>query len=260
MARREGEEYDRTFLSEKVHGKRLHRDYAAHYFRWGFVGKRFTKNKRVLEIGCGKETPLVYVLSGQRGHVPELYVGVDLNPIPKPPHRFWAEWYPETDFMRSYRKINKNGKRKFDTIVCLEVIEHMEIEAGDKLLKAARLCLDEGGVFLLSTPVFNGKAAKNHVHEYTIYELWKHIENAGLAVVRRFGTFMNWHEIKKCASPGERQLLEELKEWYSTEVLSTFLAPKYPDNSRNNLWVLCKPSDLDSMTDLRAKIQEEMFF
>jgi hypothetical protein len=94
----------------------------------------------------------------------------------------------------------------------------------------------------LSTPVFDGKAAVNHVHEYTIPELAALIEESGWKVEQRFGTFMNAQEVKKVAAPEHRKTWDDLADYYGGDVLATFLAPLYPDNARNNLWVLNRVS------------------
>lgn len=84
--------------------------------------------------------------------------------------------------------------------------------------------------------------AANHLKEYTVSELRELIEESGAwRVERRFGTFASWNDIKKVMTPTERALYDELNQYYSHEVLSCFLAPKYPDACRNNVWVL-KPT------------------
>lgn len=243
--RKEGEKYDRTHLSEKVHGRRVHRDYAAHYFRWGFAGQRWTKDKYIIEVGCGAETPLLQVLSGHQSNVPEYYLGVDLNEF-VPPHRYWAEWLTGFDFVQRWNEIWEGSlelqETGFDLAICFEVIEHMDVEEGQELLEGLFQMLDPGGHLLLSTPVYDGRRmARNHVHEYMIDELQATSEYVGFQVARRFGTFMDFQQIAKCASSHEQILVERLRDWYSPEVISTFLAPLYPDNSRNNLWVLQRP-------------------
>src|SRR6266436_3865394 len=49
--------FDQTYLSADVHGHYVHRDYAAHFFRWGWVPRHLAgvDHHRVLDIGCGPE-------------------------------------------------------------------------------------------------------------------------------------------------------------------------------------------------------------
>jgi hypothetical protein len=86
--------------------------------------------------------------------------------------------------------------------------------------------------------VFNGRAAKNHVHEYTVPELRQLLWGTGWEVKTRYGTFASYPEIKKVVNEAELEIMEGLREFYSDEVTACFLAPLYPDHSRNNVWVL----------------------
>lgn len=235
--------FDKTQLHADHHGRAVHRDYAAHFFRWGWIARQIKRGDRILDIGCGQEAPLASVLSGNMSTVPECYVGVDLN---KPSAKFppinakWASYWWETNFMDRWEDIQLHLLDGFNAIVCCEVIEHMEPADGLKMLEAFRGCLSDDGRIYLSTPVFNGKAALNHIHEYDTIELSLLIGEAHLLVEKRFGTFMSEHDVKKCASKVELDLFNRLKVYYSGEVLATFLAPLYPDASRNNLWIIKK--------------------
>jgi hypothetical protein len=106
------------------------------------------------------------------------------------------------------------------------------------MLRAFKQHLRPGGTLLLSTPVFDGKAAANHIHEYTVPELRAEVEAAGFYVAERYGTFANARELKKVATPEQLATLEGINRFYSTDVTACFLAPLYPDASRNNVWVL----------------------
>jgi SAM-dependent methyltransferase len=229
--------YDTTSLTATSHGSRVHRDYAAHFFRWGFAARLIRTGDEVLDVGCGEDYPFVKTLiGGFPTGLPARYVGVDLNALPRPPHRGWATFSGSFDFIERYRELGT-----FSVVLCLEVIEHVPRVAGDRLLAGLRACLAPGGRLLLSTPVFNGRAAKNHVHEYEIEELREAILAADLRVERRYGTFASYQAIKRVASPEELDTLDRLREFYSNEVTACFLAPLYPDASRNNLWVLRRP-------------------
>jgi 2-polyprenyl-3-methyl-5-hydroxy-6-metoxy-1,4-benzoquinol methylase len=261
--------FDQTFLDAK--DQTVHRDIAAHAGRWAFTARgphpdvlpepgpgdeytaRFFKyglNKKpfikhektdVLDVGCGPDRPLLLALFGGIGPNPlaRTYTGVDMNKI-KPTRHARSCLYPETNFIEAHERICEE-RGPFELITNFEVIEHMPKKEGKLLLKAFYDVITTDGHLILSTPVYDGKArAKNHIHEYTIPELQGMLEEAGFVVQRRYGTFANIHAIRKVCTPAERQLLDELGEYYGNDVLSTFLAPKYPDVSRNNLWV-CTP-------------------
>lgn len=232
---RDGREYDTSALTEKSHGYKVHRDYAAHFFRWGFVRRMIGLNPGpVLEVGCGEDFPFVKHIS-YGDQVPERYVGVDLNPLPHPPTQKWATVHGGFDFNARHAEL---GAGAYESVICLEVIEHMTRAHGDELLAGIRHCLAPAGKVYLSTPVFDGKAATNHIHEYEIPELREAVEVAGFRVVRRFGTFANQRDIMRVATPEQAATLTAINEYYTTDVTACFLAPLYPDASRNNLWVI----------------------
>ena len=250
---REGDEFDTTSLRAGGHGYHVHRDYAAHFFRWGWATKWFyRKDASVLDVGCGPD--LALPRSGAyRNRMPGTYVGVDLNKLEWPwKQPAWATLYGETDFtdIEVQRTLWKNHG-PFDAVICFEVIEHMTVERGDELLAGIRRLMKDDGYALLSTPVFNGSRAANHIHEYGIGELKRKIEDAGLLVDKRYGTFASHADVVrgirdwylKHGNRGLAQfemLYEELREFHSDDVLSTFLAPAIPDYSRNNAWRLIK--------------------
>jgi cyclopropane fatty-acyl-phospholipid synthase-like methyltransferase len=235
---RDGLTFNTTQLKLSGHGRMLHRDYTAHFFRWSFARRLIQPLKKVLDVGCGQELPLFMLLNKNcAGTHTGDYVGVDLNKIAKKPTRqaFNVVIKDEFNFVQRWEELRPLGP--FDYVTSLEVIEHMEPASGARMLVAFRELLAVDGTVLLSTPVFNGKAAENHVHEYTIEELQKTIEAAGLQVTRRFGTFMNVTQLR-LVSAEHRQTAEALLAYYDNNAVVCFLAPLYPDLARNNLWVL----------------------
>lgn len=232
----EARRFDQTSMRASVYGYRIHRDYAAHFFRWGFVRRQLRRGDVVLDVGCGQDTPLVRSINGMEGTaaLPKAYLGVDLNKLDGVPNRNWASYRGEFDFLKRHKEITGF----FDRVVCLEVIEHMGKEDGQRLLKALASKLGPDGGLYLSTPVFNGKKAQNHIHEWGVEELNKAIGKAGLSVQSRHGTFASFNDVKKVATRDEVALLTRLNEYYDSDVTATFLAPLYPDASRNNIWVL----------------------
>lgn len=236
--------FDKTQLKSATYGYTVHRDYAAHFFRWGFMFKKIEyKKTKVLDLGCGQDYPSARVLNFRLPAVPALWVGVDLNKITSKSGIAWTKFHDEFSFVDRHQElISEYGASSFDVAVCFEVIEHMHPADGLKLLQNAADLVKDEGEFLLSTPVYNGKKmAANHLHEYKIDELKELIEKSGRwRVFRRFGTFASWNDIKKVMTVEEKELYEDLNQYYDHEVLSCFLSPKYPDASRNNVWVLKK--------------------
>lgn len=233
--------FDQTQLRQSMHGTLVHRDYAAHFFRWGFASNFIAKDRstRILDVGCGQDLPLIRVIIGNINALPSAYVGVDLNRLEKKYNIGWIEsLYDEFSFVDRWKEL-KRTHAAFDLVTCFEVIEHMHEKDGYQLLAGVRNLMAPGATFLLSTPVYDGKKmAANHIHEYTVKELESTVKRAGFVIKQRFGTFASWNTLKKVITPEEKKLVETLNQYYSHDVLSCFLAPKYPDASRNNTWVL----------------------
>lgn len=240
---RDTRDYDTTQLHEAGHGRTLHRDYSAHFFRWSFARRFIKATDNVLEIGCGEDKPLSKILTGGAAAHVNTYVGVDLNKL-KPSNSQRLTFLGEFNFVERYKELGKlipNEKYKepgFDVIVHYEVIEHMKVEHGAKLLKACFACLKPGGVMLMSTPCYDGKRhAANHIHEYTVPELEKAVLKAGFKVERRFGTFMDIKHIKKHPDKAVGQVAAMLEEYFDSDAISNIFGPLFPDQARNNLWV-----------------------
>lgn len=256
MAKRsEDAVYDQTFLRENRDAHYVHRDYAAHYFRWGWAVARNTEvtivGKHVLEIGCGPDLPLTR-LATYKSQMPKTYVGVDLNPLKNhyPNHDTWSTLYGKTDFTEpaTWAMILENHG-KFERIVSFECIEHMPKERGWQLLWGAQQLLADDGIFMLSTPVYDGKhKATNHIHEYTVEELRRFVEAAGFRVVKRYGTFGNvvdmkrglrrWLNDRGYDELAGDEIMDALSEYYAPDVMANFVAPLLPDAARNNVWRL----------------------
>jgi 2-polyprenyl-3-methyl-5-hydroxy-6-metoxy-1,4-benzoquinol methylase len=238
---RDQRDYDTTQLHEAGHGKTLHRDYSAHFFRWSFARRFIKPTDNVLEIGCGEDRPLSKILTGGAAARVNTYVGVDLNKL-KPSGSQRLTFHGEFNFVERYKELLKAQPKGFDVVVHLEVIEHMKVQHGASLLKACLASLKPGGVMLMSTPCYDGKRhAANHIHEYTVPELQKATERAGFKVERRFGTFMDIKHIKKDKREGVAAVAAMLSEYFDSDAISNIFGPLFPDHARNNLWICRKP-------------------
>jgi len=91
MANARGKEIDTTYLSIEQAETRgfIHRDYIAHCLRWSHVIKHLSqrglyRDARILDIGCGKETPLAKTMyTSKMSPVDGYYIGVDYGPVPE---------------------------------------------------------------------------------------------------------------------------------------------------------------------------------
>jgi 2-polyprenyl-3-methyl-5-hydroxy-6-metoxy-1,4-benzoquinol methylase len=242
--------YDGTQLHAEHHGYYVHRDYGAHFFRWAFVSRKIPRNARILDVGCGQDLPFERVVSAPgifQTINPIDVVAVDWNPIETPFKPKWLTLLDKFDFITRWQELitgvdglPTTETPGFDCIVNLEVIEHMDLENGVKMLQAFRQLARPNCQLFISTPVFDGKAAANHIHEYTIQELFEALVFAGWNPVERYGTFANINAIKKACTEAEKETLDRLSVYYGNDVLSCMYAPLYPDAARNNIWV-CRP-------------------
>jgi len=118
--KRDERDFDTTQLKMSGHGRTLHRDYTAHFFRWCFARKFITAKDSVLEIGCGEEKPLSKILTGGAAAHVDRYVGVDLNKL-KPSNSQRLTFYGEFDFTTKHKQLVKEHC-EFDIVVHFEVI------------------------------------------------------------------------------------------------------------------------------------------
>lgn len=255
--KRDTDAFDTTQLHEHQHGQILHRDYSAHFFRWSFAKRLIGKTAHVLDIGCGQDQPLQKILFRNAAPYAASWTGVDLNKL-KPTRHQHSTIFPETDFTSpaGFKAVMASRPEGFDVVVHFEIIEHMPVEAGKRLLANCFKALKPGGIMITSTPVYDGvRHAANHIHEYTVPELQTAIEKAKFKIERRFGTFMDIKHIGKVPAmtkdsggfisvPADavKQVKEALAQYFDNDAISNIFGPLYPDHSRNNLWVCHKPA------------------
>lgn len=243
MANKRGKSIDNTHLSIDQAEKRgfIHRDYIAHCLRWSHVAKYLGEKKRyleshVLDIGCGKDLPLLRLMYTSR-LIPKTgsYTGVDVNDLSAPfslgsfPYELWGK----TDV------VNLDFEdQKFDVITCFEVLEHVEPDHAQKILGVIYANLSDQGVAFVSTPSYSSYvgAAANHVNEMTYDAFSVLAHNAGLLCLNTWGTFASIRDYEPALSDSERELFTKLREYYDSNYLATIFAPLFPAYSRNVLW------------------------
>ncbi|MCP5016175.1 MAG: class I SAM-dependent methyltransferase [Ketobacter sp.] len=224
MQNAHGKVVDQTFLSilNSLYQGMIHRDYMTHCLRWSHA-LRFLMSSdirkqgiRVLEIGCGKETPFAIELVSDdekyknidhsafrllRSHKlitnTDWYVGVDVTKIKLSDHlsgkasKGKIVVVDETNFadfsvdalqeiLGAEEGIDKEkAVLAPNLIICNEVAEHMPYEEWLKVLERIKEHADEDTTIMVSTPNFSGQAAKNHVNEYTFDAFGAILEDNG---------------------------------------------------------------------------------
>lgn len=244
MANARGKEIDNTHLSIDQAEKRgfIHRDYIAHCLRWTHVAKYMQQKQRyktvdLLDIGCGKDLPLLRLLYSSK-LIPDTgsYTGIDVNKLEVPftLGRFDYELVPQTDVC----KWEDKGST-FGVITSFEVLEHVEPAHTFAILKRIRSLLEVNGVAFLSTPCYDAHvgAAGNHVNEMSFKALRALILLAGLRVDNVWGTFASIRDYQgQLEADGYGSLFDKLREYYDSNYLATIFAPLYPSLARNALW------------------------
>lgn len=227
-------DHDTTQLKAATLEKTPHKDYLGHCFRWGFVSRFVNRQSRILDAGCGEELPMMHSLGGANPNtVPELYVGVDMNPLPEP-RRKWAFVHGGTDIAESVDDFELMYD-DFNLVVSLEVYEHVAPHLSLEYLKSLRQLVSDDGKLILSTPVYchSFKMARNHINERTKWEMEDDLHRAGFKIVGQHGTFGNYRDIKKLLSEDELESFEAQRAFYGDDVLGCYLAPRFPEASRN---------------------------
>lgn len=271
-----GKTTDTTSLSLEQANVRgwIHRDYLAHVLRWQHVVKKVRHgyaDRWLLDVGCGKEAPLPFTLfsnqlnnKGGKGG----YVGVDFgNKIE--PHRylqnaidrktFNAYFHPRYDFASlGTSKLPYGLDGRYHTVVCFEVIEHVEPFTAFKILQRIRDAVRLDGSAFVSTPVYDPKtgAADNHVNEMSWYGVEALMKQAGLEWTKCWGTFASQRDIKPLLEQrGYKALFDDLTLYHDSNVLANLFAPLFPQASRNCLWEChaVKPRALTSQELARIK-------
>jgi hypothetical protein len=237
-----GKSIDKTYLSLDKAEERLflHRDYIAHCLRWTHIVKYLQEKQRyktawVLDIGCGKEAPLIKTLYTSR-LLPAFYVGIDVGPIV--PGIDFSN-HPQVVLMPELNAIEITPESSYDLIVMFEVLEHVEKAAGIELLAHIYKFMGPNTVFFMSTPCYNGKdKAGNHVYEWVFDELQDQLQDLGFLITNAWGTFASIRDYKHLLNEGELHVFNKLSNYYDVNYLSTIFAPLYPAHSRNCLWQL----------------------
>jgi len=144
----------------------------AHISRYEFA-LPYTKNKKVLDVGCGAGYGSYYLAANGAKSV----LGIDFS---KKAIKFAGRHYScgNLSFGALDAVLLPELNQKFDVIVCFEVIEHLVDY--DKFLEGVYNVLLEGGILVISTPNKDKFCAKDnlyHYHEFSPSELKNLLES-----------------------------------------------------------------------------------
>lgn len=140
-----------------------------HLARYKFISRLVRKADRLIEVGCGMGYGSRY-LADYTASVTAF--DLDHDVLEKAKGRYQ---HPGLEYVSDWPK-----ERPFDVAVCLEVIEHMDVPAGQELLHSISAHLKSGGVAFVSTPRKIPNPSENrkrfHVHEYEYEEFQQALE------------------------------------------------------------------------------------
>lgn len=247
--------YNTTDLNPETTFERhvFHRDQFAHYLRWTHILKVAKINEKVVDFGCGSGN-LLEVLYRNRFKC-EQYTGIDIRKqtITNASERYnnvsWANFICEDLITKD---INNTDFKllQADKVCSFEVLEHVGKQNADIFLQNFKDCGNENALYYLSTPNFNENvgAAGNHTydsgdgrgvdvqefsHEELQILLCKYFD-----IVEYFGTFASERDYKPFMNEWQINMFNSLKEYYDANLVSNIMAPMFPAQSRNTLWVL----------------------
>ncbi len=132
---------------------------------------------------------------------------------------------PGGEHRHTYASIDQ-VKRKFEAILCLDVIEHMPLAEGLDLLQQMTALLAPGGVLVLQTP--NARCIRNpmgwdmtHLHCYNARDLWSYLTNLGYYSVTGY-------RVEFC--PARQAPFASIKSFLSKAVIVQLLGCDYAEN------------------------------
>jgi len=231
----------------------FHRDQFAHYFRWTHILKEAKKKDIICDFWCwnGNLWEVLY-----RNRVsPKKYIWIDIREktINKAKEYFakvnWMEFIAE-DLIKNTRWVDFSNI-KADKVCSFEVLEHVWLQNVPIFLKNFKACWNKNATYYLSTPKFDDKvwAAWNHTYdswdwrwvdrqEISYNELHDAILDAWFIIEKTYWTFASIKDYKHLMNESQLEMFEYLKDYYDVNILSNMMAPFFPEQSRNILWIL----------------------
>lgn len=241
--------YNTTQLSPDQTFERhvFHRDQFAHYLRWTHILKEVKIGEKIVDFGCGSGN-LLEVLYRNR-FKQAFYVGIDIKNTAKDHLKKieWAEFVVQ-DVINPTIDLSVF---QADKVCSFEVIEHVGKQNITTFLNNLKQCGNDNAMYYISTPNFDEKvgAAGNHtfdsgdergidIQEFTYNELEQNIKECGFRIIKTFGTFASIKDYKHLLNDWQSEMFNYLREYYDSNLISNIMAPFFPKQSRNTLWVL----------------------
>lgn len=238
--------YNKTQLTpQKEFEKHIyHRDQFAHYFRWTHVLKNAKIGQTILDMGCGSGEMLELFYKNK--YRPGVYIGLDIRDqtIAKNNEKFKNLDFAGFAALDLCQPFNLDAT--FDIITCFEVIEHIGHENIDAFLSNIVTHANKYTKIFISTPNYDPEvgAAENHllgpnkeIGEWDHFELQAVLEKY-FVIENKYGTFASIKDYKHLLNDWQQKMFDKLSEYYDTCLLSNLMAPFFPEQSRNTLWVL----------------------
>lgn len=245
MPNEHGKTLDTTYLSVDKAEERgfLHRDYLAHCLRWSHVVKHLYERQRyktahILDIGCGREAPLIKTLYASR-LIPASYTGIDAGHVDILSPALLVKMGRNLNIHDRQNILDIEPVQGFTTIVMFEALEHMEKAMGIDVLKHIQRFMGADTDFFMSTPCYDGvNKAANHVYEWRFVELFEELESLGYKIKGVWGTFASMKDYKHHIPERWVDVYVALHNYYDSNVLACIFAPLFPSLSRNCMWHL----------------------
>lgn len=151
---------------------------ATHYNQWIFSQFQPYLKGNVLEVGCGIGTFTELI-----AHSCPQVLAVDVNEDYTQQARDRLHLYSNLQ-IQTADATQLQAEQTFDTIVMLDVLEHIEDDIG--VLHQLKQCLEPNGLLILKVPAFNAlhnsmDEAVGHYRRYTQNSLENALEQASLA-------------------------------------------------------------------------------
>lgn len=233
----------------------FHRDQFAHYLRWTHILKEAKIGESIVDFGCGQANLLEVLYRNKFKQ--KSYIGIDIREktIEQAKEKFrkvdWAQFFV-ADLVHPHIDLSQfNG----DKVCCFEVLEHVGKQNADRFLEGFKACGNNNATYYLSTPNYDPSvgAAGNHtydsgdgrgvdVQEFDHWEL-EAILKKHFQIIKKFGTFASAKDYKPLMNSWQREMYNALKDYYDSNLISNIMAPMFPDDSRNTLWVMKRKSD-----------------
>ena len=131
---------------------------------------------------------------------------------------------PGQEYRHTYKDLAEVSG-KYGAIVCMDVIEHMPLQQGLRMLIKMVELLEPGGVMVIQTP--NARCIRNpaswdmtHLQCYNAHDLWAYMEGLGLTV-EGFRVFFG---------PERPGISQKIRELAATFITTQLLGCDYADN------------------------------